>query len=66
MDPAQELIRAIFSNTQGDKLMDLWQVRYGDQLSYSPGQTPEETAFREGQRDFYLMIKTLLEDKHDE
>ena len=57
-----DLIKSVFSNQNGGKLMELWQQVYGNRRSFSPGQTPEVTAFFEGQRDFYLFILNTLED----
>lgn len=55
-----ELVKAVFSNPNGDKLMDFWEEMLGDQMSYIAGNTPEQTAFNEGKRSFYLALKFML------
>lgn len=57
------LLRTVFSNDQGRKILDIWKVNYGDRLSFYAGNTPEETAFREGERSFYQHIINMLEEK---
>ena len=58
-----ELIKTVFANTHGEQLMAFWGKVYGARASYEPGQSPEQTAFNEGERAFYLNIKYLLEMK---
>ena len=62
MTEYEELIRTVFSNQQGEKLLDIWQGMYGDSLSYVQGLSPEDVAFNEGHRAFYLIIKRSLEN----
>lgn len=57
-----QLIRNVFSNQNGEKLLAMWKTIYGDRRSYNPGNTPETTAFFEGQRDFYLNLIHTLEE----
>ena len=57
-----QLLRTVFTNDQGRKLLDIWKVNYGDRLSFYAGNSPEETAFREGERSFYQNIINMLED----
>lgn len=59
-----ELIKGVFSNQQGEQLMEFWQKVYGERISYERENTPEQTAFNEGERNFYLSIKQLLEIKN--
>ena len=60
MTEYQELIRRVFSNQAGEELMDRWREMFGDRRSYFPNQRPEDTAFMEGERAFYLHIKEML------
>ena len=62
MTEYEELIRNVFSNQQGEKLLDMWQNMYGDQLSFVQGLSSEDVAFNEGHRAFYLVIKRSLEN----
>lgn len=58
----QEAVKAVFANRAGERLMEIWQLMYGDQISYVQGVTTHDMAFNEGHRAFYLTIKTILED----
>jgi hypothetical protein len=62
MDDYPELLRNVFSNDQGRKLLDIWHVNYGERLSFYAGNTPEETAFREGERSFYQHIINIMRE----
>ena len=59
----QELIRAVFGNPKGKKLLEMWYFLYVERLSYLPANTAEQTAFMEGQRSFPLAIKAIMESK---
>ena len=63
MEKEHELIKTVFSNTQGKKLLALWDTVYMDRPSYEPGRPVEECVYFEGQRSFLLSIKQLLEMK---
>ena len=57
-----QLLKTVFSNKAGDKLLHTWKLNYGDRLSFYAGNSPEETAFREGERSFYQHIVNYLEE----
>lgn len=59
----RDLVKTVFSNPQGEKLLEIWKDVYGDRPSYQPGNTPEDTAYFEGQRAMYLSIINLKEIK---
>ena len=58
-----DLVKTVFSNPNGEKLLAIWKSVYGDRQSYEPGNTPEDTAFFEGQRAMYLSIMQMIEIK---
>ena len=58
----EEQIDQVFGNKNAEWLLEEWQRMYGDRQSYYPDATPEEVAFREGERSFYLTIKGILEN----
>ena len=58
----EEQIDVVFGNKNAEWLLEEWQKMYGDRLSYFADLTPEEVAFREGERAFYLHIKGILEN----
>jgi hypothetical protein len=62
----EQLIRAALSNSRGQELMDELQIAYGDRISYQEGLSSEDVAFREGERNFFQMLKTTLEDNDNE
>lgn len=62
-DEYQRLIKTVFGNGNGEKLLDMWQDVYGDLASYIPGMDPQEVAYREGGRAFYIFIKQVM--RHD-
>ena len=51
-----------FSSASGQAVLDDMKRAYGDRCSFTPGD-PHRTAFREGQRDVYLRIVALLNQK---
>jgi len=55
-----ELIKAVFGNAKGEELLNEWKKVYGDRISYDPSHKPEDTAYFEGQRSFYLVIEQIL------
>ena len=56
-----DLIQTVFSNDQGRKLLAYWQEIYGKRISFMPENTPETTAFMEGNRAFLLAITNIME-----
>ncbi|MCP3870620.1 MAG: hypothetical protein GY703_21515 [Gammaproteobacteria bacterium] len=60
-----DLIKAVFANQKGEQLLAFWEKVYGERLSYEVGNTPEQTAFNEGERAFLLSINQLLEMKNE-
>ena len=58
-----ELVKAVFGNQNGDKLLAIWKNVYGDRPSYNYGNAPEQTAYFEGQRAVYLSIIQMMEIK---
>ena len=63
MSKYQEEIDRIFGTKNAEWLLNEWQKQYGDRLSYMAGMEPEEVAFREGERSFYLHIKEVLNER---
>lgn len=57
----EQLVKATLSNKNGEQLMHDLNRMYVHRMSYVTGNTPEETAFREGQRDIVLFLNQLLE-----
>lgn len=53
-----DLIQTVFSNDQGRKLMDHWQTMFVKRISFHPDNTPEQTAFLEGQR---YIIQSIID-----
>lgn len=60
LDAYDELLLRVFGNPNGDELLAEWQQMYGDRPSHSKDNTPEHTAFLEGERNFYTTIKARL------
>jgi hypothetical protein len=58
----EQLVKEVFSNIRGEKLMDELNKMYVQRMSYVTGNSPEETAFREGQKDVVLFLNQLLEN----
>jgi len=60
----EDLILAVFSNQNGDKLMAELELMYLDRPSYVEGMVQEfdEVAFREGQRSIILKLKSILNE----
>ena len=54
-----EQVKQVFSNPAGEKLLAMLQEIYGRRISYQPGQTPEETAFREGERNIVQQLEDI-------
>lgn len=54
-----ELIKAVFATQQGEQLLEFWEQVYGKRMSFAEGNSPEYTAFLEGERNFYLSIINL-------
>jgi hypothetical protein len=59
----EDAVKLALGNPKGDELMEELRKQYGDRISYHPDMTPEEVAFREGERNIYLTFKTILEDE---
>ena len=57
----EELIKIVFSNTQGRKLLDLWMKNFVTAPVYYPGSDALEMAFRDGQRAMCIPIYNLIE-----
>jgi hypothetical protein len=62
MNKYEEQIHQVFGNKKAEWLLEEWQKMYGDRMSYFADLTPEEVAFREGERSFYLTIKGIIEN----
>lgn len=60
-----ELVKTVFSNASGEKLLALWKTYYADRISYDPLNTPEQTAYREGERAFFLSIIFQMETENE-
>ena len=58
----EQLVKEVFSNIKGERLMDELNRMYVQRMSYVTGNSPEETAFREGQKDIVLFLNQLLEN----
>jgi hypothetical protein len=58
----EQLVKEVFSNIRGERLMDELNKMYVQRMSYVTGNSPEETAFREGQKDVVLFLNQLLEN----
>lgn len=58
----EQRVKAVFHNMNGELLLEELDKMYIQRMSYQSGNTPEETAFREGQRDVILFIKQLTEN----
>lgn len=56
-----DLVKTVFSNPNGEKLLAKWKLQYGDRQSFQPNHTPETTAFFEGERAVYLAIMQMIE-----
>lgn len=54
------IYKALFATDDGKFVLDDLRKAFGDRISFVRGDA-HETAFREGQRDVYLRIKTLIE-----
>lgn len=59
-DSYTQLIKEVFGNAKGEELMALWQDIFGDRLSYIEGVSTEEVYSREGERRFYIALKSIL------
>lgn len=55
-----QLIKSVFHTQAGDKLRRQWDKMYRERLSFQPGMSPEEVAFREGQRSLVQEIEDML------
>ena len=51
-----KLFKDTFSNDIGEKCLDYLKATFVDRPVYRTGQSYEETAFREGQRDIITQI----------
>ena len=58
----EQLVKEVFSNMKGEQLIDELNKMYVQRMSYITGNSPEETAFREGQKDIVLFLNQLLEN----
>jgi hypothetical protein len=61
-----QLVKMVFSNEQGTKLLNHWAQMYVTRISYQPGATSEETAFREGERNVVQGVLDILEHARKE
>jgi len=63
MKPGEEvdLIKTVFSNVNGEKLLDVWRKIYIERSSYEPGRSVEDGIYFEGQRSVIISILQLLE-----
>lgn len=59
----EELIKIVFSNPSGRKLLDIWKKSFINAPSYAPGASGKEMAFREGRRDLCLVIYNIVGEK---
>jgi hypothetical protein len=57
------LICKVFQTDQGQELMEAWQLLYGDRASYMDGIPTEEVLVREGERRFFLVLKSILQQE---
>lgn len=62
----EQQVREALGNPRGDELMDELQKTYGDRISYQEGLSPEDVAFREGERSLFMTFKRILEDADNE
>jgi len=58
-----ELIKTVFSNDQGLKLLDYWNEYYCKRISHYPDNSPQHTAFMEGQRSFCQGVINIFEEE---
>ena len=63
MDKEFELIKTVFGNPSGEKLLAIWEEVYMNRPSYEPNRPVEDCIYFEGQRSFLLSIKQLREMK---
>ena len=63
MKPGEEvdLIKTVFSNVNGEKLLDVWRKIYIERSSYEPGRSVEDGIYFEGQRSMVISILQMLE-----
>ena len=58
----KELVKGTFFTKTGEKYMEAWRQSVGVRPSYFPGNTPEETAFCEGERSAYQNVANIIEE----
>jgi hypothetical protein len=63
MSDYADLIKSVFANAAGEELLDVWQRMYGDRMSYVPPMESDEVAYREGERNYFLHIKQIVEQQ---
>ena len=55
-----QMLKEVFGNPKGAKLLDTWQMVFGDRPSYYEGVPQEEVYAREGERRFFLGVKNIV------
>jgi len=60
-----ELIKMVFGNPNGEKLLDIWRKVYIERPSYQPGLPVEDAIYLEGQRSQVLAIIQMKDLKHE-
>ena len=63
MTPGEEvdLVKTVFSNPNGAKLLDVWRKVYIERSSYEPGRSVEDGIYFEGQRSMVISVLQMLE-----
>jgi len=63
VDNEIDLVKTVFGNPNGEKLLAIWRKVYIERPSYVPGQPIEDCAFYEGQRSQILAIIQMKDMK---
>lgn len=58
----QQLVKEVFGNDKGEKLLALWKDVYGLRPSYVEGINTEEVIAREGERRFVLVLLSIMQE----
>jgi len=60
-----DLVKAVFGNQNGEKLLEIWRQVYINRPSYEPGRPSEDCIYFEGQRSQVLSILQMMEMKDE-